>query len=270
MSGLSYDAAAAIAAMRGWSWLRCDPDGVPFDPGMDLSSMVSRLAFDDVRRPQDSILELLCKGRLVARGSYRWRKFQDLEHYQQEAYLKQISAKHWQKLADSLERAKIGEQGCSIEVTHQLTELGLKDCLACVWDYQRSCFTYANLDDEFATWDDDYLEEWFSAWDIEAWPSFLDEPGPDEFAPDNAASDPSEVKPGRGRPAANWWPAFAEELALTIHEEGIPEGAGHVGQSELLDRVCTRLSVSGKPEPSRTTVQPVINAVLKRLRSAGK
>jgi hypothetical protein len=124
--------------------------------------------------------------------------------------------------------------------------------------------------EESATWDDNYLEEWFSAWDIEAWPSFLDEPGSDEFAPDNAASDPSEVKPGRGRPAANWWPAFAEELALTIHEEGIPEGAGHVGQSELLDRVCTRLSLSGKPEPSRTTVQPVINAVLKRLRSAGK
>lgn len=270
MSGLSYDAAAAIAAMRGWTWLRCDPDGVPFPLGMDLSSIISRLAFDDIRRPQDAILELLCKGRLVARGSYRWRKFQDLEHYQQEGYSERLAAKHWQTLADTIQSAKIGEGGSYREVTFQLSELALEDCLAFVWDYHRNSFSYATLTDAFAPWDDDYLEDWFSAWDIEAWPSFLEEPDALNLSDDSAASDASEPKPARGRSAAKWWPDFAEELALAIYEEGIPEGSGHEGQSELLEKVLARLSATGKPEPGRATVQPVINAVLARIRSAGK
>jgi hypothetical protein len=270
VSGLSYDAAMAIAAMRGWPWLRCDPDGVPFPPGMDLSSIISRLAFDDVRRPQDAILELLCKGRLVARGSYRWRKYQDMEHYQQEGYSERLAAKHWQTLADAIQSAKIGDGGSYREITYQLTELALEDCLAFVWDYHRDGFSYSNLTPDFETWDDDYLEEWFSAWDIEAWPSFLDEQDAPDVSDDIAATDASEPKPARGRSAAKWWPAFAEELALTVYLEGIPEGTGHEGQSELLDKVLSRLSVAGKPEPGRATVQPVINAVLARIRSAEK
>lgn len=74
----------------------------------------------------------------------------------------------------------------------------------------------------------------------------------------------------KGRRPANWWPDFAEELAIYIHEEGLPEGIGTDGQSIVIDAVFRRLAVRGKPEPSRSTVQPVINAVLRRLRSAGK
>jgi hypothetical protein len=72
-----------------------------------------------------------------------------------------------------------------------------------------------------------------------------------------------------GRPAARWWPDFAVELALFIHEEGVPPGSGHDGQSEVLDKILGRLSRAGKEEPGRATVQPVINAVLRRIRSAG-
>lgn len=270
MSGLGYDAAMAMAAMRDWSWLRWDPDGHPFPPGMDLSSIVSCLAFDDIRRPQDAILELLCKGKLVARGSYRWRKYQDMEHYQQEDYSHQLAAKHWQKLADAIQSVKIGDGGSCSEITYHLPELALEDCLAFVWDYHRNGFGYATLTGDLETWDDDYLEEWFSAWDIEAWPSFLDEPDALASGDDSAQSGASEPKPARGRSAAKWWPDFAEELAIAIYEEGIPDGSGHDGQSELLDKVCTRLTAAGKPEPGRATVQPVINAVLARIRSAGK
>lgn len=72
-----------------------------------------------------------------------------------------------------------------------------------------------------------------------------------------------------GRPAASWWPDFAEELAIYIHEHGIPEGQGHEGQSVLIDAVFARMAEQGKAEPGRGTVQPVVNAVLRRIRSAG-
>jgi hypothetical protein len=193
-----------------------------------------------------------------------------MEHYQQEGYSERLAAKHWQTLADTIQSAKIGDGGSYREVTFQLTELALKDCLAFVWDYHRNGFSYANLIADSGTWDDDYLEEWFSAWDIEAWPSFLEEQDAPGISDDSAATDASEPKPARGRSAAKWWPDFAEELALTVYMEGIPEGTGHEGQSELLDKVFARLSAAGKPEPGRATVQPVINAVLARIRSAGK
>ena len=72
-----------------------------------------------------------------------------------------------------------------------------------------------------------------------------------------------------GRPAANWWPDFAEELAVYIHDNGIPEGQGHDGQSTIIDSVFARMTEQGKPEPGRGTVQAVVNAVLRRIRSAG-
>lgn len=82
-------------------------------------------------------------------------------------------------------------------------------------------------------------------------------------------ADRSPAQRSGGRPAANWWPDFAEELAVHIHENGIPEGHGHDGQSALIDAVFARMAEQGKLEPGRGTVQPVVNAVLRRIRSAG-
>jgi hypothetical protein len=206
-------AATALAIMRGWAWPRCDPDGAPFPPGMTLSSIVSRLAFDGVRRPENALLQLLSQGDLVAQGSYRWRKFQDLKHYQQEGGTR-ISAKHWQHLADAITSAKVGDGDSYIEVTYQLTELALEDCLAFIWDYDRDGFSYANLTDDLETWDEDYLEEWFSAWDIEARPKFLDELDALEFSVGSAAADANEPKQGRGRSVR--WCRFSGQGAKLI------------------------------------------------------
>ena len=83
---------------------------------------------------------------------------------------------------------------------------------------------------------------------------------------------PESSSPGtasrKGRAPANWWPEFAVELAIYIHEEGVPDGSGHDGQSAVIDRILERLTAAGKSEPGRATVQPVINAVLQRIRSA--
>lgn len=101
--------------------------------------------------------------------------------------------------------------------------------------------------------------------DIAGWtkPSNIGEP--DGFLrPQASASDR-----GAGRAPANWWPDFAEELAVYLHEEGLPVGDGQRGQAALMEGVFRRLVERGKTEPSRTTVQPVIRAVLSRLRTAG-
>ena len=46
MPATSEDPATALAIMRDWAWLRYDPDGNPFPPGIALSSIISRLAFE--------------------------------------------------------------------------------------------------------------------------------------------------------------------------------------------------------------------------------
>lgn len=95
-----------------------------------------------------------------------------------------------------------------------------------------------------------------------------------KFAPPELDGDERQGKkviperPGGRRPAA-WWPAFAEELACYIHEFGVPEGRGGEGQGQVIDAVFARMSEAGKVEGSRTSVQPVVQAVLNRIRSAG-
>ncbi len=81
-------------------------------------------------------------------------------------------------------------------------------------------------------------------------------------------SDDRKTRAG-GRGKSDTWPDWIAELALYLHEHGIPEGSGVNGQDELIDAVESRLIERGASTLGRTTVQPVVRAVLQRLRSAG-
>lgn len=70
-----------------------------------------------------------------------------------------------------------------------------------------------------------------------------------------------------GRKAASWWPAFSEEIAVYVHEEGLPDGDGSEGQEQVIRAILQRLS-DRNIDASRTSIQPVIKAILARLRSA--
>ncbi len=262
------DAAIALAFMREWDWTNFNPDYSQRPPGMDLNSIVSRLAVEGLRRPETIMLHMFCNGQLLARGYYRWSKHQDGQSYQYESSYEPIRPRYWQNLSDNIQAASAEAENSYTVPKVTLGELGIRDCPRHDWDHGNSSFSYAVRNGSW--YDEDYLEEWFSAWDIEAWPRFLTEPKSDAIDQSIDVFGADEPKSSRGRSAAKWWPDFAEELALTVYMEGIPEGAGHEGQSELLDKVLTRLSAAGKPEPGRATVQPVINAVLARIRSAGK
>jgi hypothetical protein len=76
--------------------------------------------------------------------------------------------------------------------------------------------------------------------------------------------------PPTGRPRSEKWSDWIAELVALVHEEGVPDGLGSEGQDPIIAAIDSRLIERGKEGPSRSTVQPVVRAVLQRLRSAEK
>lgn len=72
-----------------------------------------------------------------------------------------------------------------------------------------------------------------------------------------------------GRPRSERWTNWIAELVACIHEEGFPEGDDVEGQDELIARVDQRMIYRNAEGLGRTTVQPVVRAVLLRIREAG-
>lgn len=225
-------ATAALDIMREWEWRRCDPDGVPFHPGKDLNWVANRLAMEGVRRPQDAILTLLCEGALIARGDHRWRKYQDFAHFQSEAHCDLIKPLHWQRLAASIQKAKCGPGwGSAMETTLQLTELKVSDCPAHEWEYGSCRFSYAEVTDKLAPWDDDYLEEWFSAWDIDLWPSDLEPMIWDDEPEPTAPPSITNANKGGRPPAADWELAALEIAGRYYRGDFKPKTIADVGRA---------------------------------------
>lgn len=66
------------------------------------------------------------------------------------------------------------------------------------------------------------------------------------------------------------WPAWVAELTFHIHESGYPNGEGSQGQGELISAVADALAERGIESLGRTTVQPIVQAVLDRFRAASR
>lgn len=224
-------ATAVLDIMRDWGWQYCNPDGVLFCPGLAVNTVVNRLAMEGIRRPQAEVLTLLSQGDLLARGNYCWQKFQDLDHFRSNAEGEVIKARHWQHLARSIEDTIREPVSARIKQPMlQLPELGLHDCLAHNWEYSACRFSYAVATTTIAPFDDDYMEERFSAWSIEVWPNDLepiiwnDEPEP-ETAPPTANTN----KGGRP-PAANWELAALEIAGRYYRGDFKPQTIADVGR----------------------------------------
>jgi hypothetical protein len=86
---------------------------------------------------------------------------------------------------------------------------------------------------------------------------------------DSAVSGDAPRRSSGGRKRADWWPAFVAELAVEVHENGIPAGHEANGSEALINAIFARMSKRGIEEGSRSAVQPVINAVLARMRELG-
>ena len=84
-----------------------------------------------------------------------------------------------------------------------------------------------------------------------------------------AEPDPSPSGAPVGRRLSERWRPWVAELIAYIHDNGAHEGIGSQGQEQLIKAVDDALAMRGKAGLARSTVQPVVQAVLNRLRSAG-
>lgn len=85
---------------------------------------------------------------------------------------------------------------------------------------------------------------------------------------DSVPPDNPQTSPQGGRPKSEKWSHWIAELVSYIHDEGIPGGSGVEGQDAIIGSVDERLIARGLEGLGRSTVQPVVRAVLLRLRSA--
>ncbi len=223
-------ATAALDIMRDWEWQRCDPDGAPFHPGKDLSFVVNRLALEGLVRPAEAVLALLCSGNLVARGDYTWRKFQHGQFYQLEGVNEPLKPLRWKALANLIadELGELEGQGWPISEVN-LERLGMTECPVYQWEFGDNRFCTSICPPETETWAPSYLEEWYSAWNIEVWPNDL-KPIFKEDEPEAAAPPNSSNKGGRP-PAADWELAALEIAGRYYRGDFKPKTIADVGRA---------------------------------------
>ncbi len=257
-------AQTALVIMREWEWLGCSEFGDVFVREALLGDVITKLAFDRHPDPKKAVLDLLVSGDLASRADFEWRLFDGYTKLERRCRCEILKPHHWSDLAQLIDDERAAP---FILDEIQLHRIGEGLCYPYDWNYMKSQFFTASstpINPMTDTW---CREESFFAENIYVWPRSVvevDEP----IALNNSPLSNASGRSG-GRPPANWWPDFAEELAYYIFDRGIPEGQGHDGQSEIMNVVFERMTGSGKLEPTRATVQPVINAVLRRIRSAG-
>jgi hypothetical protein len=81
---------------------------------------------------------------------------------------------------------------------------------------------------------------------------------------------PGARKPSSGRNKTDRWSPWIAELVAYVHDDGIPAGVGSQGQEEIIQAVNGRFLERGEETLARATVQPVVQAVLDRLRKTEK
>lgn len=254
----------ALDVIKSWDWKGYGPDDEEHVLFQELGWVVNHLALEGIANPADAVLALLSEGKLVASGSYRWEKYQGANHYSmgdEHALIKQTL---WNGLRLAIARdAEASAFGVATPRKHNLFALDVKQCLTHEWAPETNEFSFSSISAHRDFMAEDYYEEWCSVWALQ-----VSLPVAASISSSESLLADAAPKRGGGRPPANWWPDFAEELAVYVHVCGMPEGEEHGGQSAVIDAICERLTLAGKAEPTRSTVQPVVNRVLKRIRSA--
>lgn len=206
-------ATAALKIMRAWEWPRCYPDGVPIHPGKDLNFVVNRLAMEGLSEPQTAVLALLCNGELIARGDYRWRMYQRGNFYQLEGIKQILKPLRWKGIADLIAdemRQLAGNDWPSPTV--DLDRLGMKECRVFEWEFGDNRFSTAICSPETETFAPTYLEEWFSASEIDVWPLAVDS----EFS--DPEPEPALPAPKKGGAPRKWdWDGAMLHLVALAH-----------------------------------------------------
>lgn len=251
---------AALETLRDWEWRRCDPDGVPFHPGMELNYVISRLALEGLTGPDEAVLNLLCRGDLVARGCYRWRRYQSGNFYQLEGVNEILKPLRWQHLAGLIsdEWEQLAGPGWPDAVVN-LEKLNMTKCPIYEWEFSDNRFATATCAKNMFVEERGYFEEWFSAWELEVWPN--------DTEPDTLDDD-HEPEPARlgvnkgGRPTAANWEAAALEFAGRYYKGDFkPTDASEVAKA------LTEWLAAQNRYPANSTIQHHASVIFAALQS---
>lgn len=222
---------AALDIIRQWQWMRGDPDGNIWPISLDLNDAANRLAMEGISRPQDALLSLLCRGDLSASGDFRWRKYHGGNQFQLEGTDAPIKQKQWQNLADLIEAERLNIQNDGFGFFPcDLPKLGMQNCAPHDWAFFDNRFSTAICSEDTPDHAAHYLEEWFSAGNIEVCRAWLDD--------DSLIFDPEPVAPATkpiankgGRPPAADWELGALEIAGSYYRGDFkPQTIADVGR----------------------------------------
>lgn len=265
MDNCDDSARAALRIIRQWQEQYIASEGGSLEPAMSLGRLVNRLALEGVARPQDAILHLLCRGILQATGDYRWHRYQWGHQYSLEGDNEYLKKEQWVTLLKIInsEPEEIKKSDFSFFELNFL-KINPPSGPRYSWNFKNNAFFTATLSYDLDINDKNYFEEWFSVEGIKVFAPSLN-----ALDPDIGSAPIAQSTYKGGRPLAEWWPDFVAELVAYTVEIGLPPGIGHQGQSDVIREVSARMQERGKDEPSRSQVQEVVNAVLRRMRSAG-
>ena len=237
----------ALATIRSWNW-----EGVNSGPvgGLEvtpktrsLADLISELALNGHHHASNSVLTLLSGSKLSAIGDFKWLGFLG-EHHQNEGR-GEIPARRWQFLQKGLAMPRDAwgaVPNVSLEVI-SLVRNDAQELPVADWNWRDSRFSTATAIGEL--FDDDVFEEWFSAWEIEVYPSM-----PDADATNLPPASAFEANSG-GRPPALDWEAAALEMAGRYYR-------GDLKPKSVADviRAIQDWAGGANGEPPDTTVRP--------------
>lgn len=245
----------AFSILKAWEWVQYDPDGFPSESHMWLSEVLNRLAFEGLSNPKQALLLMLIRGQLEATADFRWSKYQLGETYNLGDVSAPVSKAQWAKLRGLL----VDEQQRFLKDEHykfrvDLEKLGEANVDVVSWEPASNQFSFAICPHDTSVYDQSYLEESFSARNIEIFPasSPASYQEPPSFNPeDSFAQDATADTRAVGRRPKYDWPASCLAVFGLIHRGDLkPEN-----QAEVERALIAHLS-DENGGPSESTVRP--------------
>lgn len=206
MDERSSSATAALEIMRQWEWQRFDRNGAPCDPWEELREVVNRLALDGLSKPDMIVLDCLCRGELVARGNFHWRKFEENKYFHMEKSKEKLPFQQWKNLSSTIEKLNEKYPHSHTNLFLFLPKIGIDSCRVYEWEFAENRFNVASGRSDVPP--PLSPEEWFSAWDIDIYPTFV----PSRNIKKTLPRSPPAPNKG-GRPPVADWEAAALEMA---------------------------------------------------------
>lgn len=212
-----------------------------------LKEALAILAFAGEAKPIECLIGLLCKGKLSAKGDYRFKTFRESQHFESDVEFEVIPAARWAELAEALANPR--------SVTLSLPQL---------WgEYPTGELDLNNNGFRLASEDGDWLqpgssETWLSVSNANVWESELIN-AIKEFAPQQLALTKVPINSGGRPPKADW-----EQGLIHLFGKIYADGWKPANISELSTELQSWLLLNGvevSDTAAKQRARPLFNAL---------